>query len=95
MSRARVGVWFGFVSSALLPLQLAMGGVEVEAGQHVSMACVISLPPHELLRPKQPVLAVQELRRQVLCSCVPFALLLDLAVGTSIPIPIPETHNTK
>ena len=48
---------------------LPLGGVEVEVGQHVSMACVISLPPHELLRPKQPVLAVQELRRQVLRCC--------------------------
>ena len=34
--------------SAALPL----GGVDVEAGQHVSMACVISIPPHEQLRPK-------------------------------------------
>ena len=33
---------------------LPLGGVEVEAGQHVSMVCVISLPPHELLRPSQP-----------------------------------------
>ena len=40
---------------------LTLGGVEVEAGQHVHMACVISLLPHELLRPKQPVLAVPEL----------------------------------
>ena len=64
---------------------LPMGGVEVAAGQHVSMACVISLPPHELLRPKQPVLAVQELRRQVLRCCVPFALLRVPDDTTSFP----------
>ena len=27
-------------------IALPLGGVEVEAGQHVSMACVIPLPPH-------------------------------------------------
>ena len=66
---------------------LPLGGVEVEAGQHVSMACVISLPPHELLCPKQPVLAVQELRRQVLRRCVPFALLRVPCVKTAPPLP--------
>ena len=29
-------------------IALPLGGVKVEAGQHVSMACVISLPPHEI-----------------------------------------------
>ena len=35
---------------------LALGCVEGKAWQHVGMACVISLPRLELLRPKQPIL---------------------------------------
>ena len=64
-----------------------LGGVEVEAGQHVSMACVISLPPHKLLRPKQSVLAVQEICRQILRCCVPFALLRVPCVKAAPPLP--------
>ena len=69
--------------SAALPL----GAVEFEALQHVGVACVIPLPPHELLRPKQPVPPVQELRRQVLRCCVPFALLRVPCVEAASPLP--------
>ena len=50
-------------------------GVKVEAWQHFGMACVISLPLHEVLPPKQPVPAVQQLRWQVLRCCAAFVLL--------------------
>ena len=52
------------------------------------MACVISLPRHELLRPKQPVPAVQELRRQVLRCCAPLALLCVPFVEAALPHPL-------
>ena len=50
------------------------------------LACVISLPPHELLHPKQPVPTIKELRWRVLCCCVPFALLRVPLVEAAPPL---------
>ena len=66
---------------------LPLGDVDVDASQHVSMACAINLPRHELLRPKHPVLAIHKFCLQVLRCCVPFALFCVPFVEAAPPLP--------